>query len=240
MEQHTKINAYFASLFASFLENFAIRPSGRSVLDHSLIAFGAGMSDGQAHNSYPLSFSVFGGAGGRVKGDRSSLLRNGRPLPMSGSEWHPCLVAASKASAKARGASNSKPQDAQVETLPIRVPGPYRHRDCARVRDVCSRGDNALLTAVKKGDPSAVRRLLQQGNSANVSSADGSTALHWAVEANDPEIFACFLRGSQREKRESLRSDSAASGCQWRRAVIRDLLKAGADPNAFFPRAKRF
>ena len=31
---------------------------------------GAGMSAGQAHNSYPLSFSLLGGAGGRIKGNR--------------------------------------------------------------------------------------------------------------------------------------------------------------------------
>jgi ankyrin repeat protein len=41
--------------------------------------------------------------------------------------------------------------------------------------------DTALLTAVKKSDLGTVRRLLQQGTSVNVSEADGSTALHWAV-----------------------------------------------------------
>jgi hypothetical protein len=71
MEQHTRINAYFASLFASFLQKLRNSPEAEgSVLDHSLIAFGAGMSDGQAHNSYPLSFSLIGGAGRRIKGDR--------------------------------------------------------------------------------------------------------------------------------------------------------------------------
>jgi hypothetical protein len=40
------------------------------VLDHSLIAFGTGMSDGQAHNAYPLPFSLVGGAVGRLKGNR--------------------------------------------------------------------------------------------------------------------------------------------------------------------------
>src|SRR6188768_381178 len=65
MTQHTKINTYFATLFAAFLEKLRKSPEADgSVLDHSLIAFGAGMSDGQAHNSYPLSFSVIGGAGG--------------------------------------------------------------------------------------------------------------------------------------------------------------------------------
>jgi uncharacterized protein DUF1552 len=71
MEQHARINTYFASLLASFLENLRKSPEADgSVLDHSLIAFGAGMSDGQAHNSYPLPLAILGGAGGRVKGNR--------------------------------------------------------------------------------------------------------------------------------------------------------------------------
>jgi len=71
MEQHTRINTYFALLFAKFLEKLKNSPEADgSVLDNSLIAFGAGMSDGQAHNSYPLPFSLIGGAGGRIKGNR--------------------------------------------------------------------------------------------------------------------------------------------------------------------------
>jgi hypothetical protein len=70
-QQHTRINTYFALLFASFLEKLRNSPEGDgSILDHSLIAFGAGMSDGQAHNSYPLPLAMIGGAGGRIKGNR--------------------------------------------------------------------------------------------------------------------------------------------------------------------------
>jgi hypothetical protein len=81
MEQHTRINTYFAALFASFLEKLRNSPEADgSVLDHSLIAFGAGMSDGQAHNSYPLSFSVIGSAGGRVKGNRFIVAPEWTPI----------------------------------------------------------------------------------------------------------------------------------------------------------------
>jgi hypothetical protein len=81
MEQHTRINAYFAMLFGRFLEKLRNSPEADgNVLDHSLIAFGAGMSDGQAHNSYPLSFSVFGSAGGRVKGDRFIIAPEWTPV----------------------------------------------------------------------------------------------------------------------------------------------------------------
>jgi hypothetical protein len=71
MAQHAKINTYFTQLFARFLETLRKSPDGDgSLLDHSLIAFGTGMSDGQAHNSYPLPFTLVGGAGGRLRGDR--------------------------------------------------------------------------------------------------------------------------------------------------------------------------
>jgi hypothetical protein len=71
MAQHAKINTYFTQLFANFVETLSNSPEGDgSVLDHSLIAYGTGMSDGQAHNSYPLPFSLVGGLHGKVRGDR--------------------------------------------------------------------------------------------------------------------------------------------------------------------------
>ena len=48
--------------------------------------------------------------------------------------------------------------------------------------------DSALVAAVKKSDRSGVQRLLQQGAAVNVAGTDGSTALLWAVELDDPEM----------------------------------------------------
>jgi len=71
MQQHAKITTHFMALFGKFIEKLKASPEGDgSVLDHSLIAFGTGMSDGQAHNAYPLPFTLVGGAGGRLKGNR--------------------------------------------------------------------------------------------------------------------------------------------------------------------------
>jgi hypothetical protein len=71
MQQHAKITTHFVGLFAKFIEKLKASPEGDgSVLDHSLIAFGTGMSDGQAHNAYPLPFTLVGGAGGRLAGNR--------------------------------------------------------------------------------------------------------------------------------------------------------------------------
>jgi hypothetical protein len=38
------------------------------------------MSDGQAHNSYPLSFATIGGASGRVKGNRFIIAPEWTPI----------------------------------------------------------------------------------------------------------------------------------------------------------------
>ena len=71
MALHAKINAHYAQLFAGFIETLRTSPDGDgSVLDHSLIAFGAGMSDGQAHSAYPLPIATVGGANGHIKGNR--------------------------------------------------------------------------------------------------------------------------------------------------------------------------
>jgi hypothetical protein len=71
MALHAKINAHYARLFATFVEKLRTSPDGDgSVLDHSLIVFGAGMSDGQAHSAYPLPLATVGSAGGQIKGNR--------------------------------------------------------------------------------------------------------------------------------------------------------------------------
>lgn len=69
--QHAKINTLFMSLFAEFVDKLEASPEGDgTILDHSLIAYGHGMSDGQAHNAYPLAFATVGSAGGRIRGNR--------------------------------------------------------------------------------------------------------------------------------------------------------------------------
>jgi hypothetical protein len=71
MEQHAKINTYYASLFARFVERLGTIAEGDgTLLDHSLVFYGCGMSDGQAHSPYPMMLASVGTAGGRVKGNR--------------------------------------------------------------------------------------------------------------------------------------------------------------------------
>jgi len=79
--QHAKINTLFLSLFAEFVDKLEASPDGDgTLLDHSLIAYGHGMSDGQAHDSYPLAFATVGSAGGRIRGDRYLVAPEWSPI----------------------------------------------------------------------------------------------------------------------------------------------------------------
>jgi hypothetical protein len=81
MALHAKIDTHFATLFAAFIEKLRMSPDGDgSVLDHSLIMFGAGMSDGQAHSAYPLPLAAIGGAGGKMKGNRFVVAKEWTPV----------------------------------------------------------------------------------------------------------------------------------------------------------------
>jgi hypothetical protein len=68
MAQVRKIDAYHASLLAYFLSRMESTPDGDgSLLDHSMIVYGAGMGDGDIHNQWNLPIALLGGAGGRIK-----------------------------------------------------------------------------------------------------------------------------------------------------------------------------
>jgi hypothetical protein len=81
MERHAKVNTYYAQLFTKFVERLSTMPEGDgSVLDHSLIFYGGGMSDGQAHAPYPLPLVSLGRAAGKVKGDRHIVAPEWSPI----------------------------------------------------------------------------------------------------------------------------------------------------------------
>ena len=72
---HTKVNVYHMTLFANFLERLRATPDGDgSLLDHSLIVYGSGMSDGNGHTGGPLPMAVVGGGAGQLKGNRHIVL----------------------------------------------------------------------------------------------------------------------------------------------------------------------
>ena len=76
------LNRYHVSLVAYFLEKLATLPDGDgTLLDHSLILYGSGMSDGNSHNHDPLPIVLAGRAGGTLQGNRH--IRQMQVTPMS-------------------------------------------------------------------------------------------------------------------------------------------------------------
>src|SRR6185436_14157184 len=62
-------------------------------------------------------------------------------------------------------------------------------------------GDEArLIDAVKSANHDAVRTLLKQAGLANAAEADGTTALHWAVRADDIGSAQLLLRAGANVK----------------------------------------
>ena len=76
-----KINTYHIEQFAYFLEKLrSIREGEGTVLDHSMIVYGSGISDGDRHNHDDLPILVAGKGGGTIKGGRHLAYPKNTPL----------------------------------------------------------------------------------------------------------------------------------------------------------------
>ena len=70
-EKIAKINTYHVQQLAQFLGKLDATPDGDgSLLDHMMLVYGSGLSDGNRHNHSPLPLLLLGGAGGRLKSGR--------------------------------------------------------------------------------------------------------------------------------------------------------------------------
>ena len=71
IERLSRLNTYHTSVFAYFLDKLATTPDGDgSLLDHSLVLYGSGMSNSNQHDHDPLPIVLAGGASGRLAGGR--------------------------------------------------------------------------------------------------------------------------------------------------------------------------
>jgi ankyrin repeat protein len=94
-----------------------------------------------------------------------------------------------------------------------------------------------LLDTVKAGDSRAAQAQLTKGADPNVVDADGSTALHWAVEYDDQALTQALLAAGARARVANRHGVSplhlaATSG---NAAIVQRLIAAGADVNSVTP-----
>jgi hypothetical protein len=76
-----KVNLLHMQTFARFIEKLRSTPDGDgSLLDHTILIYGSGMSDGNLHSHLNLPLLLVGGGSGAVKGGRHIRYANDTPV----------------------------------------------------------------------------------------------------------------------------------------------------------------
>jgi hypothetical protein len=81
MAVFSKLNTYHVETFAYFLKKLQAIPDGDgTLLDHAIVLYGSGMSDGNTHNNFNVPVVVVGGRDQQMKGNRHLIYPKGTPL----------------------------------------------------------------------------------------------------------------------------------------------------------------
>jgi len=76
-----KVNTYHITLFSKFIQRLQSTPDGDgSLLDHSLILYGSGMSESDNHSRLNVPTLLVGGVGGQMRGNRHIQAAKETPL----------------------------------------------------------------------------------------------------------------------------------------------------------------
>src|SRR5512142_184038 len=91
-----------------------------------------------------------------------------------------------------------------------------------------------VADAVAQGDRPAVRALLAKQADVNAAQVDGTTALHWAVRANDLEMTEMLLNAGAKATtaNQSGATPMLLAAINGNAAILERLIQAGADVNA--------
>jgi uncharacterized protein len=94
-----------------------------------------------------------------------------------------------------------------------------------------------LVAAAKHGDRAAALMLIEQGAAVREPEADGTTALHWAVQAADRKLVAALLeaRADPNAANRYGMTPAHLAAINGDAETLRLLLAAGADANATLP-----
>lgn len=97
--------------------------------------------------------------------------------------------------------------------------------------------DTRLVEAARRGDESAVRRLLREGLAVDTPAADGATALHWAARGDRLALVQVLVEAGADVNAANRYGVSplALAAINGSAPVVAALLAAGANPNAASP-----
>ncbi|MDX2019925.1 MAG: DUF1552 domain-containing protein [Deltaproteobacteria bacterium] len=80
-EKVAKIDQYHVSLLARMMERMAaVKEGSHTLLDNSMVLYGASIADGDNHEHYPLPVVLAGGGAGTIRSGRHLHLREKTPL----------------------------------------------------------------------------------------------------------------------------------------------------------------
>ena len=93
--------------------------------------------------------------------------------------------------------------------------------------------DVLLADAVQHRDKQALLSLLKQHADVNAPQSDGATALHWAAYLEDADTTGLLIRAGAKVNTPNNYGVTplALASANGNRAIIEQLVKAGADPN---------
>jgi hypothetical protein len=81
MKAYTKLNTYHVDTLAYYIRKLqSIQDGDGTLLDHTAVLYGSGMSDGNVHNNYNVPVVVVGGRTQQIKGNRHLRYPKGTPL----------------------------------------------------------------------------------------------------------------------------------------------------------------
>jgi ankyrin repeat protein len=99
---------------------------------------------------------------------------------------------------------------------------------------ISAAGRSEVADAAMRDDTSAVRALIEKKADVNAPQIDGTTALHWAVQANDQALTEMLIAAGARVSTANQSGVMAIqlAAMNGNAAILERLIQAGADPNA--------
>lgn len=96
-----------------------------------------------------------------------------------------------------------------------------------------------VADAAQRGDKAAVRALILKKADVNTPQIDGTTALHWTVQANDAELTDLLLKSGAKVSASTVAGATPLqlAAINGNAAILGRLITGGADPNAVLTRS---